>query len=548
MEIVCESAFPFLSEAELLLMSALAVSEHFSAGEYLFKSGQEKVDLFIVQQGQVDIVNPRCNDEVLVSHRVGQFTGDIDLLTLRPALVSAVAACNSQVLRVKNDHVRDVLLKIPQLSEKLLTAFQLRRDMLSRAKDIGLKVMGPAMCSDTNMIREFLHKNFVPFTWYDTGKENGDDNQAYICKDGEPSVTCADGTVLSKPTLRQVAVGAGIWQHCPNQAIDFAVIGAGPAGLAAAVYAASEGLSTLVIDSLGPGGQSGGSSKIENFMGFPSGISGTDLATRGSLQLLKFGAEIVAPVTVTDITPGATEHDHVKLTLDCGAVVSAMAVLIASGVVWRKLEAENAQRFERAGIYYACTTVEAMLHDRSDVAVVGAGNSAGQAATFLADCCPDRQVHLIIRGKLGPKMSEYLSARIRANSRITVHEETEITEVIGVNFIESVLLKKKSDAGTSESLLAVSAIFVFIGSQSSAEWIPSLVARDSDGFLLTGSDMEKAGHWPLTSREPCALETSMPRVLAAGDIRSGTTKRVGFAVGDGSHAVSCVHRLRSIVR
>ncbi len=544
MEIVCESAFPVLTQAELLLMAPLASSEQFSSGEYLFKSGQEKIDLFIVESGQVDMVNPRRGNELIVSHRVGQFSGDIDLLTRRPVLLSAIAVGDTRVLRVKNDHVRDVLLKIPHLSDKLLNAFQLRRELLSQAKDIGLKILGPAMCSDTNMIREFLHKNFVPFTWQDT-TERADDGHQQVCLAGEPSVTCADGTVLSRPTLRQVAVGAGMWQHCPSQAIDFAVIGAGPAGLAAAVYAASEGLSTLVLDRLGPGGQAGGSSKIENFMGFPSGISGTDLATRGSLQMLKFGAEIIAPVSVTDIAPGATEHDPVQLTLDCGAVISAQVVLVASGVVWRKLEAKGARRFERAGVYYACTTVEAVLHDNSDVAVVGAGNSAGQAATFLADCCPERQVHLIIRGKLGPKMSDYLCARIRANPRITVHEETEITEVMGVSFIESVLLSKK---GSQSVPLVVSAIFVFIGSESSAEWIPETIARDSDGFLLTGPDVEKAGVWPLAYREPCPLETSMPRVLAAGDIRSGTTKRVGFAVGDGSHAVSCVHRLRSIIR
>jgi len=544
MAVVCESAYPVLTKEEMELLAPLAQCENFAHGQYLFKSGDDHLDLFIVETGQIDIINPR-GEAVLVSHRPGQFSGDIDVLTRRPAAISAIANGDTRVMRVKNAHVREVLIKIPQLSEKLLTAFQLRRVLLAQVKDIGLKIMGPAMCPDTNMIREFLHKNFVPFTWYDTGVERGIDANERVCLAGEPTVECADGTVLSKPTLRQVAEGAGLWQHCPNKSIDFAVIGAGPAGLAAAVYAASEGLSTLVIDRLGPGGQAGGSSKIENFMGFPSGISGTDLATRGSLQMLKFGAEIVAPVSVTQIEAGASEHDPVLVTLDCGAIISAQVVLVASGVVWRKLVAKNAERFERAGVYYACTTVEAILHDNTDVAVVGAGNSAGQAATFLADCCPDRQVHLIIRSQLGPKMSEYLCERIRANSRITVHEDSEITEIIGINYIESVVLEKK---GLKEpALLAVSAIFVFIGSQSSASWLPENIARDQEGFLLTGSDMLKTGKWPLSQREPCPLETSIPRVLAAGDIRSGTTKRVGFAVGDGSHAVSCVHRLRSLI-
>ena len=358
-----------------------------------------------------------------------------------------------------------------------------------------------------------------------------------------PAVRCNDGNVLSKPTLQELARGAGVWRHCPSSAVDLAIIGAGPAGVAAAVYASSEGLSTLVLDRLGPGGQAAGSSKIENFIGFPSGLTGADLATRGVLQMLKFGANLVAPVLVKSIEAGKAPHESHKLTLDCGAVIAARVVIVATGVRWRKLTAVGADRFERTGVYYACTTVETVLHDQTDVAVVGAGNSAGQAAMHLSECCPSRKVHMIVRSSLGPSMSEYLVSRIRAARNIVVHEGASIKEVDGGPTIESITLERKD--GTHQTL-DVTAVFVFIGADPTAEFLPSTVARDSLGFLLTGSEVVSAGLWPLQDRDPCPLETSVPGILAAGDIRSGSTKRVGFAVGDGSLAVTCVHRLISL--
>ena len=362
-----------------------------------------------------------------------------------------------------------------------------------------------------------------------------------------PAIELGGGKVLLNPSLRELAHGAGVWRDCPNQMVDLAVVGAGPAGMTAAVYAASEGLSTVVLDRLGPGGQAGGSSKIENFIGFPAGLSGTELATRGVLQMLKFGARIAAPVNVDRLEPGATPTDPLVLRLDCGASIEARAVLVASGVKWRKLDAKGAERFERQGVYYACTTVEALLHESQDVAVVGAGNSAGQAAMYLSECCRGRRVHLLIRNKLGPGMSEYLSGRIRAAGNIVVHEGVEIAEVLGGRRMESVVLKQRgeSEDGGTETL-PVGAVFVFIGAEPVVPWLPADVARDAQGYLLTGADAAKTGRWPLADREPCPLETTLPGVLAAGDIRSGSTKRVGFAVGDGSLAVTCVHKLRSL--
>jgi thioredoxin reductase (NADPH) len=322
--------------------------------------------------------------------------------------------------------------------------------------------------------------------------------------------------------------------------------------MTAAVYAASEGVATIVLDQLGPGGQAAGSSKIENFIGFPSGLSGAELAMRSVLQMLKFGARMIAPVLVEKIESGEKPGDMHALHLDCGNVIKARTVLIAAGVRWRKLEAEGAERFESAGIHYACTSVEAILYDTQAVAVVGAGNSAGQAAMFLAECCRHRTVHLLIRKRLGPAMSEYLVGRIRNAPNISVHEGVEIAAVHGKQRLESVTLRAFNPDGGAQKVdgpsetLPISAAFVFIGAEPGCSWLPKDIARDSLGYILTGMDALKSGKWPLKDREPCPLETTVPGILAAGDIRAGSTKRVGFAVGDGSLAVTCVHKLTAI--
>jgi thioredoxin reductase (NADPH) len=327
---------------------------------------------------------------------------------------------------------------------------------------------------------------------------------------------------------------------------DVAIVGAGPAGITAAVYASSEGLSTLLLDQLGPGGQAGASSRIENFIGFPAGLSGAELATRGVLQMLKFGARMVAPVAVEKLTPAKSAHDRHTLHLDCGAEIRCRVLLLALGVRWRRLQADGADRFAGAGVYYACTSVEADLFDKQDVAVVGGGNSAGQAAMFLSECCPSRRVHLLVRRTLGSSMSEYLVERIRAAPNVVLHEKTQIDALYGDRHLEAISLRNGATGPATR--LPCSAVFVFIGADPAAQWLPAEIARDDKGFVLTGSDVTAAGLWPRSDREPCKLETSLPGILAAGDIRAGSVKRVGFAVGDGSLAVACAHRLVSINR
>jgi thioredoxin reductase (NADPH) len=533
-------AFPRLTADDLTLLKPLATPCSFEDGETVFRAGSADLDLFVVESGAIEILNPSNENRHVVTHGPGQFAGDIDLLTRRPVIVTGVARGRTRLMRVPGGRLREVLNKLPHLSETMLIAAQERRRLLTQTGVLGLKVVGPGKCRDTMLVREFLFKNFVPFTWYDSASNDG---QKLLTNWGSPQTSpvigFGDGRRLINPGLRELAQEAGVWRNCPTEPVDLAIVGAGPAGMAAAVYAASEGVSTLVLDRLGPGGQAGSSSKIENFIGFPSGLSGADLATRTVLQMLKFGAKMLAPVAVERIEPRTGPDDFHILHLDCGNLLRARTVLVAAGIHWRKLDAEGAERFESAGIHYACTSVEAVLYDSQDIAVVGGGNSAGQAAMYLAECCRTRTVHLLVRSRLGPAMSDYLVGRIRATPNVAVHEGVEIASVHGQRRLESVTLRP---SGT----LPISAAFVFIGAEPGCSWLPETVARDNLGYILTGMDALQSGRWPLSDRDPCPLETTVPGILAAGDIRAGSTKRVGFAVGDGSLAVTCVHKLTAI--
>jgi thioredoxin reductase (NADPH) len=542
-----ETAFPCLTSAELALVKPLARPCDYADGAVVFRAGQPDIDLYVVESGRLEIRNPTDGDRLIAVHEPGCFSGDIDVLTGRPVIVTAVAKGPTRLLCVPNGQLRALLNRVPSLGEKLIIAFTRRRELLAQMGGLGLRVFGPGRCRATSTVREFLYKNFVPFTWFDTETEAGRRGLAALGPPRQaPVIECGNGRILVNPSLQQLAGEAGVWRHCATQEVDFAIVGAGPAGLTAAVYASSEGLSTLLLDQLGPGGQAGASSRIENFIGFPAGLSGADLATRGVLQLLKFGARMIAPVAVEKLTPARSGDDRHALQLDCGAEIRCRVLLLALGVRWRRLQADGADRFAGAGIYYACTRVEADLFDALDVAVVGGGNSAGQAAMFMAECCPSRKVHLLVRGALGPSMSEYLVERIRAAPNVVVHEQTEIEALDGGRCLEAVRLRHNVTGAATQ--LACAAVFVFIGAEPAAEWLPAAIARDARGFVLTGADVLASGLWPRSDREPCPLETSVPGVLAAGDIRAGSVKRVGFAVGDGSLAVACAHRLASINR
>ena len=317
-------AFPQLDESDLAALKRLAQQRTCEDGEAVFHAGDADLDLYVVESGAIDILNPADGNRHIVTHGPGHFAGDIDLLTRRPVIVNAVARGHTELMRITGARLREVLNKIPHLGEKLLVAAQERRRLLTEQGVLGMKVVGPGKCKDTMLVREFLFKNFVPFTWYESESDDGRKlMKGWGSPKKSPVIELGDGKLLINPDLHELAEGAGVWRHCPSHEVDLAIIGAGPAGMTAAVYAASEGISTTVLDRLGPGGQAGGSSKIENFIGFPSGLSGMELATRSVLQMLKFGARMVAPVTVQKIAPENKVGGFHELTLDCGAILRA---------------------------------------------------------------------------------------------------------------------------------------------------------------------------------------------------------------------------------
>jgi thioredoxin reductase (NADPH) len=432
-----------------------------------------------------------------------------------------------------------VIQEIPDLSDKLLEAFQTRRIMLERSGFTGVRVFGRLGDPDLTQIREFFDKNKVPHTWVDVDDPAGlaSMESLKIEPDQLPFLACNRGTRAARPSVTKIAECIGLKRTIRKEPFDLVIVGAGPAGLAAAVYGASEGLSTLVLDRFGPGGQAGTSSRIENYMGFPAGLTGADLANRGYLQALKFGAELVAPVEVRSMTTEGKMH---RLVLDDGQEVLGRTVLIATGATYQRLPVADCERWDGSGIFYSCTSVHARSCKEHRAAVVGGGNSAGQAAMFLADHTVGAT--LVLRGgDLRKSMSDYLARRIERHDKIEIIHHVEVEAVQGDQTLRGVRLRDVRDGGSRD--LDCSAVFVFIGAQPRTSWLPPTIAVDSKGFILTGADAAHSGRWLLKDREPCTVETTSPGVFAAGDVRSNTTKRVAFAVGDGALAVTCAHRV-----
>jgi len=539
MKNTCESlAFPQLSVEQIKLVAAMSELVEFADGEFLFEAGEKEFPLFVVKSGNVEIVEYSTGlPKSVITHREGEFTGDVDMLTGRSAFVSAVARGQTSVYRVANENLRKLMSEIPDLSDMLLTAFQIRRELLEETGFVGIRVVGSAASKDTLRIREFFYKNHVPHTFFDIADSEGQEQlkQLSVTEADIPVITCGAHKVI-KPSLGSVAECLGISREVEKDSYELVIVGAGPAGLAAAVYAASEGLHTLVIDKVGPGGQAGSSSRIENFIGFPAGVSGAELANRGYLQALKFGAQFTAPVSVESLeTDGAGEY---HLQLCTGQVVRARSVLIASGVSYRQLDLEDCERLEGAGVYYSATSVEARVCRDGTAIIVGGGNSAGQAAMYLAQHA--KKVLLVIRGSdLAKSMSSYLCNRVLNHPNIELVKDTELACLNGEARLHSVTLKNRKTG--SEEEVNCAGLFIFIGARPHTDWLPASVKLDSKGFVVTGSMLESDEQWML-DRPPCDLETTMPGILAAGDVRSGTTKRCGFAVGDGSLAIACVHR------
>jgi thioredoxin reductase (NADPH) len=534
-------AFPTLDEAQIARLAGCtdAMPRTYEDGQTLFAVGERDMKFFVVKSGEVEIVDYSGDEPRRVTvHRAGQFTGDVSHLTGAKAVVSAIARGRCEVLEISGDALRRVLNQCPDLSDVILQAFIARRQLLRQSPDFtGLRVIGSRYSADTFRVRDFLAKNRVLFTWVDVESDPQVDRllkQFGVTEADTPVVACGHRLMLRNPSNRQLADTIGIRQPLEQTVYDFAIVGAGPAGLAAAVYGASEGLRTVVLEHLAPGGQAGSSMRIENYLGFPTGLTGSELANRAVLQANKFGAHLSVPTPVTHLE---FEQTYAILRLDGGESLTAKCLLIASGAEYRRLGVEGCERYEGTGVYYAATPNEAKLCRGAQVVVVGGGNSAGQAAVFLAEHA--RKVVLLIRGDdLAKSMSSYLARRIERTSNIELQCNTAIRRMHGDGHLSAVdvVNNKSGEARTVET----PGVFSFIGAVPRTDWLPPEIERDAKGFVQTGVSLAKSPHWTVR-RQPFLLETSRPGVFAAGDVRSGSVKRVASAVGEGAMAVQFVH-------
>ena len=531
-------AYPHLTEDEMAVARACGTTENYPAGWSLYEPGQRPVDCFIVVRGNLEIIDTSSRPERrIVAHDAGSIIGSIGIFAGRPAVAAARTTEPTEVIRLTAANVRQLLVRSGTLGEKWIAAFLRRRELIERAGFEGLRIFGPASDVTTLRLRQFLHRNGVPHRWLDTSDAAG---QALLPAGQDrkfPVVAWGAEVSLENPSLAEVARRVGVQREIPDGLFDTVIVGGGPAGLAAAVYAASEGLRTLVLDRLGPGGQAGTSSRIENYAGFPAGISGRDLALRAYVQALKFGATFSVPVGVRTLRT-RSDGRHEIIT-DDGTTVQTRTVIVATGVTYRDLGVAGLADFRGAGVHHAATQVEALLCEGRPVHVIGAGNSAGQAAMFLSKFSPE--VNLVVRGgDLRKSMSAYLSERVAANPRIRVRLHTELRAVAGMERLETVQLENTATGEmTTEETVG---LFILIGAVPSTDFLGAEIKLDENGFVLTGAQVTVTGDWAL-DRAPLALETSSPGVFVAGDCRSHTMKRVASAVGDGALAATCVTEL-----
>jgi thioredoxin reductase (NADPH) len=474
----------------------------------------------------------------------GEFTGELSILSGRPMIATLRVGESGDVIELDRDDLLSLVQTDAELSEIFVRAFLLRRAALVAGGFGDVVLVGSNHSADTVRIKEFLTRNAHPYSAIDPDRDEGVQemlDRFHFTIDELPVVICRDIAVLRNPGNRQLADCLGFNEAIERTHIrDTVILGAGPAGLAAAVYAASEGLDVLVIEANAPGGQAGSSSRIENYLGFPSGISGQELTSRAYTQAQKFGAEVMIAEAATRLD--CARHAAYAVEIDDGTRISARTVIIATGATYRKLPLDDITRFEGEGVYYGASFIEAKLCEGEDVIVVGGGNSAGQAAVFLA--ASSRTVHMLIRSKgLADTMSRYLIRRIEENPAITLRPCTQLTAMRGTEHLEAV--EWCTDGELPESR-AIRHVFVMTGAEPCTKWLDGCVALDARGFIKTGGDLSgedlKAAGWPLT-RQPHLLETSRPGVFAVGDVRSGNVKRVASAVGEGSIAVSFVHRV-----
>jgi thioredoxin reductase (NADPH) len=534
-------AAPTLDPADIELFAELGTRRHVSKGEYLFREGDVTYDFYVVVTAEVDIVLKVDGGERLVAHHgPGRFLGELNMLSALRVLVSGRVSEPGEVIAVPRDRLRQLMATNARLGDTILAAFIARRNMLMEGAAPAIRLVGSRFSPGALQLREFLSRTRIPHEWLDP---EGDPQLEALLREFELSpsdlpVVIVTGSVLRRPSPGELASFLGLTiDNLPERCFDLVVIGGGPAGLAAAVYGASEGLRTLGVEMTAPGGQAGTSSRIENYLGFPMGISGTDLTQRAVIQAQKFGAHLTVPCTAVSLR---NQAGHLVVHLSDGTDVAGRAVIAATGASYRRLDAARLRDFEGKGVYYAATEMEARMCSPAPIVIAGGGNSAGQAAVFLAQngCA----VTIVIRGPdLERSMSHYLVDRVEADPRITVRTDTTISALDGEESLTALHLKGPE----GETVAECAGLFSFIGADPASGWLSGCAALDDRGFILTDLALTADllnGPWRTLGRLPLPFETSHPGLFAVGDLRSGSTKRVAAAVGEGSAAVRQVHQ------
>ena len=532
---------PTLDSEQIERIRSVAQVRQVRSGEILYEPSQPDVPLFIVLEGTVSITRTGEEDKILAVREAGQFTGEMSVISGNRSLLTARVTATGTLLELTREKVLALMAKDTELGEILMGAFVARRLLMIQLGEGNVVLFGSKTSSRTLALREFLTRNSHPFTYVDIDTDcsfNQLAEKLAVRSSEIPVVFCNNRYVLRNPSIGELAACLDLNINVDKGVRDVLVIGAGPAGLAAAVYAASEGLKTLVIEKAAPGGQAGSSSKIENYLGFPTGLSGQELANRAIAQAQKFGAQLMVAQSVVHIDSSKQPY---KVILESGLKFNARCIVVATGAQYARLPIEEADAYAGRGIYYNATHMEAQLCHSEEIAIVGGGNSAGQAAVFLAQT--SSKVHLIVRSKrLSESMSQYLVARIEAHPRIEIHYRTQITGVTGAAHLECVEWRDDESGLTASQMIRH--VFVMAGAAPRTEWLQDCFLLDKNGFIVTGPDL--IGHedlqWPLT-RAPLLLETSAPGIFAVGDTRSGSVKRVASAVGEGAMAVHLVHRV-----
>jgi thioredoxin reductase (NADPH) len=539
-------AFPKLNDHQLSLLEPLGERRVMKRGDVLFKAGQRDLGLAIVLRGELEAFETRDGTEYnLAFARERGFMGDVSMLQGTSILGSSrVTSDEAEILHIPAAELRRALAEIPAVSKTIVDALIMRRRRLRRDREFaGMRVLASRDARDGHKLDDFLDKNRIPHRLVEFESEPGQalSQRFHLTTRDLPVLITPAGARLRQPSLREVAREAGLLRSLAEEneteiLSDLTIVGAGPAGLAAAVYAASEGLKTVVVEGYAPGGQAGSSSLIENFFGFPTGVSGGDLTWLAQLQAYRFGARFSTPAQALSLNYNAEGEYRVCLeTEGCSAILRAKALLIATGADYRRLDAQGREQFEGMGVYYAATAFEGQLCRGATVVVAGSGNSAGQASMFLSEGAA--KVLLVVRGK-NLKMSEYLSRRVQARENIEILYRTEIRKMSGGKKLEQIELENTE---TGERLLVQTpAVFSMIGARPCTEWLPREIERDDKGFIKTGSTVIDAPAWRASKHQPGPLETSLPGIFAAGDVRSGSVKRCAAAVGEGGMAVAGV--------